>query len=411
MKNLARTLQTIPRRRFSAKGGILAEQDGLKTHVFTSSQIFDVTYGENQVEYLVVGGGGGGGAGTHNAGGGGGAGGFLHGVATVSTGEYPVVVGAGAPGEISGEYATGVTGGASSFNGDTANGGGQGSTGGSVLEYTATSVTNASGGGGSDPSGPPGTGTSATGTVYGNDGGTGGTNSGGGGGGAGGKGSNGSVDTPGAGGVGRASPLSGASIVYAAGGDGGSGVLNVNGANAQANTGNGGEGSSNNGPPGKNGGNGGSGIVLVRYVAKPNYAPFSYVSAQNAAALGWVQNSGDGTAAMTISGECSERLTFEEALAYCHSRGGRLPTLDEVLENRVSGTGCLYDYELVWTSTSADKYGMSHYVVLGINGAGSEVLCNNQDRAYVRPLADEDVSRTDPVVLENAFLRNWLQHN
>jgi hypothetical protein len=53
----------------------ITEADGYRIHTFTSSGDFEITSGEGDVEYLIVGGGGGGGGSTSaNAGGAGGSG-------------------------------------------------------------------------------------------------------------------------------------------------------------------------------------------------------------------------------------------------------------------------------------------------------------------------------------------------
>jgi len=221
------------------------------------------------LECLVVAGGGGGGGG-NGAGGGGGGGVALSGVASLSAGTHPVVVGLG------GQNAS-SNGENSSFNGTTANGGGFGGT-----TFGAVGNDGGSGGGGRWDSGISANGVPGHGIAgQGHDGGTGGGlfsgYHGGGGGGAGANGVNYNTngDNGGKGGVGLANSISGAEHYYGGGGSAGSGgdagtaaVTGGGGAGGGSgheagyagavNTGGGGGGGTSTGV-------GGSGIVIIRY--------------------------------------------------------------------------------------------------------------------------------------------------
>src|SRR5262249_2359894 len=118
----------------SATGGTVTTDGDYKVHTFTSNGTFtvtalgsDPTYGSKVWRLIQAGGGAGGWSGTNNsdAGAGGGAGGYLNNNAydhSVLVQAYPVVVGAG--GIATSSSAT--NGGDSSFDGDTATGGGAG---------------------------------------------------------------------------------------------------------------------------------------------------------------------------------------------------------------------------------------------------------------------------------------------
>lgn len=230
-------------------------------------------------EYLIQAGGG---AGGNGLGGGGGAGGQISDTTVLTDVSYAVVVGAGGTATAA---SAPTAGGNSSFNGDTAIGGGYGAT-------EIVSVGNFPGGaGGSGGGGTYGAGrtTGGAGTaLQGNNGGTStvGTGGGSGGGGAGAVGVNGTGAAGGAGGAGLASSITGSSvtrggggggggytplgIALGAGGAGGGGAGSAtggggDGAPGTANTGGGGGGGAGGGA-GANGGNGGSGIVIVRYL-------------------------------------------------------------------------------------------------------------------------------------------------
>jgi hypothetical protein len=282
--------------KFSATGGTESTHSfggtTYKIHTFTSSGTFTVTAG-GSVDVLVVAGGGAGSAAV-NYGGAGGAGGLIwlsgH---TLIAGTYATVIGAGASGYDSNR---GNNGGNTTMFGLTAIGGG----GGGFQGGTTTGKDGGSGGGGGYTStGNYGAGTQSSqsgdsGTYgFGNNGGFGnsgstspaGPNSSGGGGGAGGAGTAGDFSLPPRGGVGKdmstyvgtsvgdsgwfasgggGSNQSGYSAGTASAGGGGDGA-NYNNSLAthgDANTGGGGGCGTNT----QGGRNGGSGVVIVRYV-------------------------------------------------------------------------------------------------------------------------------------------------
>lgn len=119
-----------------ATGGSITTFGDYTVHTFTTSGNFEITEGEDYVEYLIVAGGGGGGNGY---GGGGGAGGYRCSVPgelsgansnsenplNMTTGVYPVVVGAGGAGGPS-DSVSGSKGDDSSFGNITSLGGGGG---------------------------------------------------------------------------------------------------------------------------------------------------------------------------------------------------------------------------------------------------------------------------------------------
>lgn len=270
-------------------GGSISNSGGYRIHTFTGASTFTTSFELTGVEALIVAGGGGGGA--DNAGGGG-AGGLLYygaetpktpnGAAfTLSAGSYPVSVGNGGNGVIQNGGSVGGgapladNGGNSSFNGNTAIGGGRG---GSAEGPNPGAADGGSGGGAignTDGSQRVGSGTAG----QGNPGGATANGGGGsGGGGAGATGSAGSGAIAGNGGNGLQYSISGSATYYAGGGAGGnendnttavSGGLGggggTSGGAGQAGTnglGGGGGGSANPFPAGQRGG---SGVVIIRY--------------------------------------------------------------------------------------------------------------------------------------------------
>ena len=109
-------------------GGTTTTSGGYTYHTFTSTGNFVNTLSSLSVEFLLVAGGGGGGSGDDGFGGGtgGGAGGAIDGTATLNAGTFQAVIGAGGGGGKRTAVA-GSNGGDSTFNGNTAVGGGRGS--------------------------------------------------------------------------------------------------------------------------------------------------------------------------------------------------------------------------------------------------------------------------------------------
>lgn len=222
-------------------------------------------------DYLIIAGGGAGGNGDAG-GGGGGAGGYIKKTGQIITaGNYTVTVGAGGSGVSS---AVSNNGSDSSFNGDTAIGGGMGDS-----EWNASGSGGSGGGSNYQTGATGGAGTSGQGNAGGSR--TGSQQSpfaGSGGGGSGAVGGNSVTTVAGAGGAGTADSITGTSVTRAggggggrrtggsggAGGSGGGGAgassTGASGTSGTANTGSGGGASSNNGTSGS----GGSGVVIVR---------------------------------------------------------------------------------------------------------------------------------------------------
>ena len=254
---------------FSATGGTVTTAGGKTIHTFTSSGNFVTVNQTGTIDYMIVAGGGGGSQG------GGGAGGLIHSTSqSIAVGTHAVVVGSGGAGN--GDAGNdGANGGNSSFNSETAIGGGHGD-GGGGCGGGPTAGSGGSGGGSKRDCGSGGAGTSGQGHAGGN------TASGpymgaGGGGGKGGAGGNGAggnsgSESGGAGGSGYTTSISGSSVCYAGGGGGGS--ANGSGGSASCGGGAGGQtgGDATDGTGGGGGGNsgaaagdGGDGVVIISY--------------------------------------------------------------------------------------------------------------------------------------------------
>lgn len=123
-------------------GGIKVVTSQYTTHIFKSGSSFVTNKNLNNVEFIVVGGGGGG---SGYVGGGGGGGGVIYQSGqNISSGTYPIVIGAG------GAYRN--IGGITTFKGYTAKGGGYGARGGN-RGGNLTGSSGSSGGGGASSAG------------------------------------------------------------------------------------------------------------------------------------------------------------------------------------------------------------------------------------------------------------------
>ena len=67
--------------------------------------------------------------------------------------------------------------------------------------------------------------------------------------------------------------------------------------------------------------------------------------------VGWAKKSGcEVWAESNIWGGC-KRMKWEEAKEFCEEQSGRLCTKTELQDSCTEGTGCGYDYRMVWSST------------------------------------------------------------
>jgi len=113
-------------------------------------------------------------------------------------------------------------------------------------------------------------------------------------------------------------------------------------------------------------------------------------SGKSCAQLGWGGSGGSSdVCGATDSIGCSDLKTYDEAVAYCEGAGGRLCSWIEVNAGEVAGTGCSYDEQRIWTSTSCGEGSAFTQA-----GAPSSVGTHPKDcslktkKAYVRCCAD-----------------------
>ena len=89
-----------------------------------------------------------------------------------------------------------------------------------------------------------------------------------------------------------------------------------------------------------------------------NEAGGSFGSAKTCSQLGWSNAGSYGSSAVcgetdaSPLGGCSDTRTYAQAKAFCEDAGARLCTVGEVSANEPAGTGCGYDSQRIWTSSS-----------------------------------------------------------
>lgn len=236
-----------------ATGGQITDDGDFRVHVLKDGDVFEITGGTGDVDYLIVGGGAAGGS--YFGGGGGGGGEVITGTfANMTVGSFPATVGAHGT---SAPRARGTNGGDTVFNGITAIGGGGGA------GYNNRTGADGANGGGGYKSSAGGAGTAA----HGHAGGAGNASNyiGGGGGGWTEAGYPG-TGTGGNGGHGYDSAITGTSLTYGGGGAGASNAGAGTNGGGVGGTGYAGRGGGGNGNYGNSSAQaGGDGIVILRY--------------------------------------------------------------------------------------------------------------------------------------------------
>ena len=144
---------------------------------------------------------------------------------------------------------------------------------------------------------------------------------------------------------------------------------------------------------------------------------FRYTSRRSTAETGFSGVGGDtvGTddetlALASVAGACRQNVNFATALGFhldFANTGGRMPTLEEYLNNVVQGSGCGHDNFLCWTATKgADS--SSHYLAPGRNPfdryGGTRAEANSYSSGTLRDVADRDPDRPDAVILQDSVI-------
>jgi len=122
------------------------------------------------------------------------------------------------------------------------------------------------------------------------------------------------------------------------------------------------------------------------------------------------------TAVAEVNGACRSD-NFSGAISNHYNDGnGRMPTLEEYINDATAGSGCGHDSEQNWTSTKDHDSGTtnSHWVSLGVmtsNIAGYPKTEPNSNNNFLRQVADDDLNRPDPVILQDDLVLAEVQAN
>eukprot|EP00041_Stephanoeca_diplocostata_P024542 m.625090 g.625090 ORF g.625090 m.625090 type:complete len:1261 (-) comp22547_c0_seq2:1117-4899(-) len=127
--------------------------------------------------------------------------------------------------------------------------------------------------------------------------------------------------------------------------------------------------------------------------------PMSY-SMETCESLEWtVSDHGDVCAASSINGQCFRKASAQEAARECQSVGARLCSANELADDVAKGTGCMFDYDLVISSTPCNG---SYLAVPGSSKSSTSPVCLAPVGAHasalvaVRCCADTEASAQRP---------------
>jgi len=119
--------------------------------------------------------------------------------------------------------------------------------------------------------------------------------------------------------------------------------------------------------------------------------------------LGWINAAARGDSMMCSSSVGAEGLcsgaanSWDEADFFCRDVGGRLCTLDELLNDETRATGCSADDDLVWSSTLCGE--SSFWVAMGSTLNTAETACSPSSEGHTaRCCADVFVPSPTPFV-------------
>jgi hypothetical protein len=122
------------------------------------------------------------------------------------------------------------------------------------------------------------------------------------------------------------------------------------------------------------------------------------------------------TAQAEVDNACRSNTWNGAVSRHYQDGGGRMPTFEEYINDTTKGSGCGHDGELNWTSTKDHDVGTTsrHWVVQGsIIGmpAGFPSTESNGTNNFLRQVADDDLNRPDPVILQDDLVLAEVQAN
>lgn len=146
---------------------------------------------------------------------------------------------------------------------------------------------------------------------------------------------------------------------------------------------------------------------------------FEYTSKQSVSDLGFSHDGGvdvtDTTvqARAEVAGSCRTNKTFTQGFDLHCSSGGRMPTLEEYLNDCTRGSGCGHDGEINWTSgKDVNNPDTKRWVSWGdMNNNSSSIYPRDETQGHeLRNIADENLNRPDPVVVQDDDALNIAQN-
>jgi hypothetical protein len=110
------------------------------------------------------------------------------------------------------------------------------------------------------------------------------------------------------------------------------------------------------------------------------------VSSLTCSSLGWTNAAVYGSPAVCGASNtgalsvCSGLISWNSAKTFCEDVGGRLCTLNELFADEARGTGCIYDSQLVWSTTSCAG---GVIAAMGSTIGGSNTICSEVTSSHV----------------------------
>jgi len=118
-----------------------------------------------------------------------------------------------------------------------------------------------------------------------------------------------------------------------------------------------------------------------------------------------------------VNGSCRNNDFPGGVSQHYASDDGRMPTLEEYINDGTTNSGCGHDNEINWTATKDHDTGTtsSHWVSWGDmdsnNNSGYPQVKSNGNNNFLRQVADDDLNRPDPVILQDDDILQEVQAN
>lgn len=146
---------------------------------------------------------------------------------------------------------------------------------------------------------------------------------------------------------------------------------------------------------------------------------FEYTSKENASSLGFTTDTEGSPVDNTVksesevNGSCVTEVTWQEGFdLHCQS-DARMPTFEEYINDATQGSGCGHDNHLNWSSRkyldNEEKHWRCPGRVDGDYGPEYNDPVDNSNTHSLRNIADVDLNRPDPVILQDDLALDLAQ--